>query len=100
MHLRILGCDIIQSKVFFIWISIETFYKYFILNFLGRDAEFENYDVFEQDFEAFISMNSPLVITDYNADPFLCGNNGGPTNVCGHYVSEYAAKWRTFKPYM
>ena len=71
------------------------------MNFLGRDAEFENYDVFEKDFEEFISMNSlnsPLVITNANADPFLCGNHGGPTNSCGHYVSEYAEKWRTFKP--
>jgi len=64
----------------------------------GRNGDFEDYAIFEGDFEQFILDNAPLVFMNPNADPFLCGNNGGPTSKCGHYVSEYAENWRTYKP--
>ena len=66
---------------------------------LGHLTDFEDYDLFEKDFGKFIENNSPLVITDPNADPFICGHWGGGQDRCGHHVSEYADNWRKYKPY-
>ena len=76
--------------------KFDSFKKYLII--IGRNGDFEDYTIFEGDFEQFILDNAPLVFMNPNADPFLCGNNGGPTSKCGHYVSEYAENWRVYKP--
>jgi len=65
----------------------------------GHPNDFEDYDIFEKDFGKFIEKNNPLVITDPNADPFLCGHWGREQDRCGHHVSEYDDRWRKFKPY-
>jgi hypothetical protein len=78
-----------------------TFYTnldFFFHLIIGRSSDFEDFALFEGDFEQFILDNAPLVFMNPNADPFLCGNNGGPTSKCGHYVSEYAENWRVYKP--
>ena len=57
-----------------------------------------DYDEFEDNFETFINKHNPLVFTNPNADPFLCGHWGRGQDRCGHRVSEYPGKWRKYEP--
>ena len=83
-----------------IFLGFFTLIFFQCLLIIGRTEDFEDYALFEGDFEQFILDNAPLVFMNPNADPFLCGNNGGPTSKCGHYVSEYAENWRVYKPWI
>ena len=93
------GWRLIFLQYSFFGLFKEHNFDFFLyLIFVGRNGDFEDYAIFEGDFEQFIMDNTPLVFMNPNADPFICGNNGGPISKCGHYVSEYAENWRTYKP--
>jgi len=41
------------------------------------------------DFESYIAANAPVVFTDKNVDPWICGHRGHATTTCGIRYSKY-----------